>query len=431
MWVNLQDRWRGDRWQQQKQREQAEMAGSMGMWELAVWSAMAGAVAVVCLVLLADCLLQRTLASVRGLSYVSMMGGAAIVMSGLPGQLWPALGSAVWWPLQATVGPLSGALALVYLGTWLDAGRSEGWLRRALWVGSCLLVSVALAGWVVWDDGLRVQQVLMVSGLVSVFMVLLALVASVRAAMLGDRLARWMVVACACLGVAVVGLNAKSLALPGLGVWFWSLTALFTVAYFLIVIALTIQRTREVKRLKELADGLEAPHLNVPVPQGPSLIPRVADAMWRSQRMERPCMVAALVVRNLYELGEQAEHGYEVQILAVLATRICRHVGFRNVVGLYHPRCFVLAVSSGQDPRRGELMVETLLQSVCERVRVGSSDRSFDFWPTVGLGLVNVTSSAMDALGAIDLAEQLALESPPRDDPRASHATGETPPPVW
>ena len=120
------------------------MAGSMEMLELAVWSAMAGAVAVLCLVLLADCLLQRTLASVRGLSYVSMMGGAAIVMSGLPGQLWPALGSAVWLPLQATVGPLSGALALVYLGTWLEAGRSEGWVRRALWGGSCLLVLVSV-----------------------------------------------------------------------------------------------------------------------------------------------------------------------------------------------------------------------------------------------------------------------------------------------
>ena len=30
-----------------------------------------------------------------------------------------------------------------------------------------------------------------------------------------------------------------------------------------------------------------------------------------------------------------------------------RLVGFRNVVGLYHPRCFVMAVSSAQDARRG------------------------------------------------------------------------------
>lgn len=139
-------------------------------------------------------------------------------------------------------------------------------------------------------------------------------------------------------------------------------------------------------------------------------------------------MVAALVVRNLYELGEQAGQGFEARILAVLAARVRRQVGFRNVVGLYHPRCFVLAVSSGQDPRRGELLVETLLQSLCERVSVGSTDQHFDFWPLVGVGVVDVTHSPMDALAAIDRAEQLALDGPARSDSAAMGLHGETQP---
>ncbi len=402
----------------------------MSVVELVVWSAMAGAVGVLCLVALGDCLVQRTADTARGLAFVSMMGGAAVLLSGLPEQVWPWLDPLAMLPFQVTVGPLSGALALGYLGAWLEAGRSEPWIRRALWLGSVLLVaaSAGLALVALLEEGRHARQVLAWSGVTNLAMVALGLVVSVRGATLGDRLARWMVVACACLGVAVVGLYAKVLGVPGLGVFAWLGTALFAVAYFLIVIALTIQRNREVRRLRQIAAGLSAQDYAIPMPQGSLLIPRVADAMWRSRRLERPCVVAALVVRNLYELGEQAGQGFEARILAVLAARVRRQVGFRNVVGLYHPRCFVLAVSSGQDPRRGELLVETLLQSVCERVSVGSTDQHFDFWPLVGVGVVNVTHSPMDALAAIDRAEQLALDGPARSDSAAMGLHGETRP---
>ncbi|QCB48333.1 hypothetical protein [Hydrogenophaga sp. PAMC20947] len=402
----------------------------MSVAELVVWAGMAGAVGVLCLVALGDWLVQRTADTARGLAFISMMGGASVLMSGLPEQVWPLLDPLALLSLKATLGPMSGALALGYLGAWLEAGRSETWIRRALWLGSFLLVlgSVGLAMAAVLTGGRHAFQVLAVSGAMTLLMVVLALVVSVRGAMLGDRLARWMVVACACLGASVVGLYAKGLGVSGPGVFLWFCTALFSVAYFLIVIALTIQRNREVRRLRHLAAGLSAQDYAIPMPQGSLLIPRVAEAMWRSHRLERPCVVAALVVRNLYELGDQVEQGFEAQILAVLAARVRRHVGFRNVVGLYHPRCFILAVSSSQDPRRGELLVEALLQSVCERVRVGSTDQHFNFWPNVAVGVVDVTHSPVDALAAIDRAEQLALESPAWKDPDGRWEDAETRP---
>lgn len=420
-----QNAWRLGR---RSQQGQAVVKGGMSVAELVVWAGMAGAVGVLCLIAFGDWLVQRTADTARGLAFISMMGGAAVLMSGLPEQVWPSLDPLMLLPLKATLGPLSGALALGYLGAWLEAGHSESWIRRALWLGSFLLVmgSVGLASLAVLTEGRFVHQVLVASAVMNLLMVGLALVVSARGVLLGDRLARWMVVACVCLGVAVVGLYAKGLAVAGPGVFFWFCSALFFVAYFLIAIALTIQRNREERRLRHLAAGLSAPDYSIPMAQGPLLIPRVADAMWRSQRLERPCVVAALVVRNLYELGEQAEQGFETQILAVLAARVRRHVGFRNVVGLYHPRCFVLAVSPGQDPRRGELLVETLLQSVCERVRVGATDQHFDFWPNVGVGVVDVTQSPMGALAAINRAEQLALEGPARSNRAASAAHTET-----
>lgn len=388
------------------------LSEEMSVGELVVWSGMAGAILMLCLVAAADLLVQRTVAAVRGLAFILMMGGASVWASGLPQALMPWMDPTTDLVLKASFGPLAGALALSYLGIWLGSGRDEPLINWLLLTGTVagILVAVGLAFTVVLSDRWSPFHILVVSSASFLISVLAAMLASVRGAMLGDRLARWMALACGWLVLMVAGLNAKQLAVPGLDLFAWVVTAFATASYFLIVIALTIQRTREVKRLRMLAKGLSPQDLNIQMPQGAQLIPRVADAMWRSERLERDCVVAAIVVRNLYEVGQDLGHGEESQILAVLAARIRRQVGFRNVVGLYHPRCFVLAVSSGQDPRRGELLVDLLLKSIRERVRVGVPERRFDFWPEVGIGVVDLKNTPLEALAAINKAEQLALE---------------------
>jgi GGDEF domain-containing protein len=363
-------------------------------------------------VAVADLLVQRSVAAVRGLMFILMMGGASVWASGLPQILMPGLDPVVDLALKASFGPLAGALALNYLGVWLGAGQDEPKTRRILVFFTLLsgFVGVTLAFVAAFSKVWAPAHILGVSTFSYLGSVVVALLVSLRVANLGDRLARWMTLACVWLILMVIGLSAKMMGIAGLGIKVWAATAFATALYFLIVIALTILRTREVRRLRLLAQGLAPQELNVQIPQGAQLIPKVADAMWRAERLERDCVVAAIVVRNLYDVGEDLGHGEENQVLAVLAARIRRHVGFRNVVGLYHPRCFVVAVSSGQDPRRGKLLAESLLKSLRERVRIGPPDRRFDFWPEVGMGVVELKKHPLEALGAINRAEQLALE---------------------
>jgi GGDEF domain-containing protein len=197
----------------------------------------------------------------------------------------------------------------------------------------------------------------------------------------------------------------------GLGVPMWALTAACTVGYFLIVIALTLQRNRELRKLRRLARSPEHPGWGVDMPVGSQLIPHVDDALWRSARFGRDCVVAAISVSNLYELGEVAGPGVDQQILVALSARIRRIVGFRNVVGLYHPRCFILVVSAVQDPRRGQLLASTLLQVLRKAVTVGTEQNRHVFEPSIGIGLVRMVGANGDALGAINSAEQLAMEA--------------------
>ncbi|MEZ5706062.1 MAG: GGDEF domain-containing protein [Burkholderiaceae bacterium] len=384
----------------------------MSVAELVVWSGMAGAILMLCLVAVADLLVQRSVAAVRGLLFILMMGGASVWASGLPHVLMPVLDARADLVVKASFGPLAGALALNYLGVWLGAGRDEPVTRQVLLIFTLLsgAVAVVLAFIAMYSKVWAPAHILGVSSLSYLASVLVSLLVSLRGAKLGDHLARWMSLACLWLIVMVAGLSAKMMGIAGLGIKAWALTAFATVLYFLIVIASTILRTREIRRLRQLALGVAPQELNIQIPQGAQLIPKVADAMWRAERLERDCVVAAIVVRNLYDVGEDLGHGEENQVLAVLAARIRRHVGFRNVVGLYHPRCFVMAVSSSQDPRRGELLVESLLKSVRERVRIGPPDRRFDFWPEVGMGVVELRKHPLEALAAINRAEQLALE---------------------
>lgn len=393
---------------------------SVSLWELVVWAGMCGAIVLLCLVSAVDMYVQKSVESIRSFAFVGAAGAAAVVLSGVPQILVPEMVPQALLVLKASLGPLAVALALNYLIVWLGVGRDDPLTRRTLTIGSSIygvatlgLAYLASASGSAWAP----HQVMVISMALLLCAVVVIAFVSARALLLGDTFAGWIVVLAACMAIMVGGLYGKAMALPYFGPLAWIGTALISVIFFLLLVVLTSSRNREVQRIKQLSQGLVAQSFDIPLPQGSDLIPKVADAMWRSHRLERDCVVAAIVVRNLYELGDGLGRGVETQILAVLAARIRRHVGFRNVVGLYHPRCFLLVVSPGQDPKRGKLLEESLLRSIRERVRVGPPDRRFDFWPEVGMGVVEVKRhAAMEALPTIDRAELLALADQDTED---------------
>ncbi|MDI1341423.1 GGDEF domain-containing protein [Polaromonas sp.] len=379
--------------------------------ELALWSAMAGAILLLSLVAAADLVASRSVSAARGLAFILLTGGLSILLSGLPEMLLPALRGRVLLPLKASFGPLSGALALTYLGVWVGAARDDRLIRWTVAGGSFALVlaAVVLAIIALLEDVWTSAQVIAAAAVVNALSVLCAAVVAARGVTLGDALARWMVVACLCLAGMVGGLYSKALQATGLGMAV--LTVACTIGYFLIVIALTLQRNREQRKLKRLARSLADPASGVDMTLGSRLLPQVEDALWRSARVGRDCVVAAISIANLYQLGGVAGHGVDQQILVVLLARIRRIVGFRNVVGLYHPRCFVLVVSAVQDPRRSQLLAARLRRELREPVSVSAGQNLHVFKPSIGVGLIRIAGSCTDALGVINRAEQLALEA--------------------
>lgn len=383
-------------------------------YELVVWSAMLGGLMTLAATSMADVVINRNISSWRGLVFIVLTGTSCVLMTGLLEVLIPDLPTTAVRVLQSSLGPLSGALALTYLGLWLGVAAEDPLVHYTIAWGSYALVLTALltAALALFDPLEATIRLNVLTALVNSISVALVTVASVRAAMLGDRLARWMVLACLFMAGMVAGLYGHNLRWGKMGLGMSTLTAFCTVAYFQIVMGLGIRRNRLNRRLKRLAGFAQGADPATGLPKGSVLLSKVDDAFWRSARIHSECTVVCLHLRNLYELGEVAGHGVDQQILSAMAARIRRAVGFRNVVGLYHPRCFVVVLSAVKQPKLTERVLQRLTYFTNKPLSVVGVDEGHHvFTPHFGIGTVTVIAASADPAAVIDRAERMALRS--------------------
>ncbi len=382
--------------------------------ELVIWCAMLGGLLTLTAMALYDVAMNRSLGALRGLIFIVLTGSSSFMMTGVPEYLFPELPATPVLVLKASLGPLSGALALTYLGLWLGVAAEDPFVHHTIVWGSILLVVAALLQ-AVLSQGHTVAEAthsMLATAVISGIAVVLTLLASARAAMLGDRLARWMVLACLFLAVMVGGLYTHHLAPDHLGLVLQTFTAVCTVSYLLIATSLNLQRNRLNRRLERLAGLAQGVDPATGLPKGSILLSKVDDAFWRSARMNSQCAVICLHLRNLYELGEVAGHHVDQQILAALTARVRRAVGFRSVVGLYHPRCFVVVVSAVKQPKLVVRIVTRLHYLMGKTLDVvGVDETNHTFTPRFSIGTVMVNASNADPAAVIDEAERLALAS--------------------
>jgi len=385
----------------------------MPISEVAVWSAMLGGLLTLTSLSLADVLLNRKLGSLRNLLFVLIAGASCVVMTGLPEVLWPHLSMKMLQVLKGSLGPLAGALALYYLGIWMGGSREDRTVSRiTTWgSGALFLASIGLAVLVARTSPDDFQQLLLATAIVNMSAAVLGLIATLRAATLGDPLARWMVLACLLLAGLVTGLYLRGLNVPGFGLGTWIVTAVLTVLYFLACSVLVFVRNRQQRQLTRLSRLQVGADPATGLPTGSVLLSEIEHAFWRSARLHGNSTVVCLHLGNLYELGQAAGHGVEHQILAAMAARIRRAAGFRCVVGLYHPRCFVVVISSDARDAFVSETVARLRSTVGRPLMVVGRDQSrHDYTPQLGVGIVTLTHPAEAVpLDVLNEAERQAL----------------------
>ena len=381
--------------------------------ELIIWSLMLGGLLTLGAAAAGEVLLTRSAASWRSLGFMLLVGTSCVMVSGILEDLFPSLPVLPQMVLLCGLGPLGGALSLHYLGQWLGTAAEDRWVYFCIQWGSygLLLAAVALTAVAAMFDGPDPTPLLWLAAMVNGVSILLATSASLRAAMLGDVLARWMLLACAFLAVAIGGLFTHRLDHGNLPTWVLVATAVCTVSYFQVVVTLGIRRARQQRRLDRLSNLAGGDDPATGLPRGSVLLTKVDDAFWRSERQNADCAVICVHLRNLYALGEDVGHGVDQQILSVMAARVRRAAGFRCIVGLYHPMCFVVVISAVRKPR--------IVQHTLERLNillgrpmtlVNAQGHPHAYRPDFCIGVVNVAPGTADKPGRIiDRAEQRAL----------------------
>ena len=153
------------------------------------------------------------------------------------------------------------------------------------------------------------------------------------------------------------------------------------------------------------------------LPTGSHLLTRVEDALWTAKRRQAQVGVVALYLDNLYEPLEGDDRSSEYQILVAMAARIRRAAGFRCLVDIYHPRCFIVVITLDADRQAFAAALNRLRAYVGESIDLLGTDRGpRRFVPRVGMGVV--VTDAADALARVllDEAEQEARASVPAEE---------------
>lgn len=390
----------------------------MSTVEIVIWSCMLGGLLTLGTAALADVVFNRSMSSLRGLVFLFLIGSSSMLMTGLPEQVFPNLSPLATLALKCSLGPLSGALILTNLGLWLGVSAEDRWVGHTIvWGSGALILSAIALVIVIGNHALEldhVRDMLSFTALINCLAIVLAVFASVRAAHLGDPLARWMVLACLLLAISDAGLFHHALVPGGLSEFVLAVVSCSTVSFFLVIIALGITRTRILRRLEKQALNAAGADPSTGLPMGSNLLAKVDDAFWRSTRQESDSAVICIHLHNLYDLADIGGHGIEQQILTAVTARIRRAVGFRCVVGLYHPRCFVVAVSSVRQDRVVARLVERLQTVMGHTLNVvAQSGQTLRFVPQSGIGTVTVAGGTADPVCVIEEAERKAMA---RDD---------------
>lgn len=404
----------------------------MNTLELVVWSVMLGGLLTIGTMAVVDVLRSRSAAAWRSLLFMGVTGSSCVLLSGLPEHLFPGLPTLPVLILKSSLGPLGGAMVLSYLSQWLGVAAEDRLVHHTIVWGSVSLVLTAVVITVLSTEFATNQsaEILLLAAAVSALAVLLATLTAARAAKLGDSMARSMVVGCLFMAGSTAGLYSHQLSPENDNLALAIATSFSTVSFFLVMVSLGIRRNRQIRQLERLAGLSHGTDPATGLPRGSVLLSKVDDAFWRSARLNLNCSVICLHLRNLYELGEEAGHGVDQQILASMAARMRRAVGFRCVVGLYHPRCFVVVLSAVKHQRVADNLGTRLRVLMSKPLEVvGQNEVMHVFTPEFSVGMVTVAAADAVPARAVDEAEQRALASE-REAPGAAPPGGPVEP-VW
>lgn len=317
----------------------------MSLPELAIWSAAAGAIALVVMFGFADYAMSRRVAALYGAIYNAGALFFALVMSGIAAALLPASVGAGLRIAQVLAGPLCVLLGNLWIRVWFGARQRDRLMDISLLATGIAIPACGIAALFALPPA---QQLPSMAGLVVLDTALVTWM-SVRAWLLGDALALGMAVGSAAMVTAVAGLYAIALGVV-LSTGVHALLAGASALCVTVIGMMLWQRNQHARRVR----GQQQVHSQydpiTKLPGGVPLVRHLIRAQKRRRMTRRDGAVIAVLVFEPHLIRSVAGGAGLNEVYMHLAHRLQHHVGVVNPVGRYWERCFVVVIETIRSP---------------------------------------------------------------------------------
>jgi GGDEF domain-containing protein len=371
--------------------------------ELAIWSAAAGAIALVVVLGLLDYATSRRVAALHGAVYNTVALLFLFVMSGLAGALWPSHTREVR-VLQVLAGPLCVLTGDLWIRMWFSARQRDQLMDLVLLVCGFAIPALGVATLFV----LPASQQLPVSAALVVLNTAIVSWMGVRAWLLGDALALRIGVESAVMIAVVGGQYALALGVPmSLGA-----QALLAAGGVLCIAAVGItlwQRNQQARRVRSNQEVHSQYDPVTKLPGGMPLVRHLISAQKRRRMTRREGAIIAVLVFEPERIRTVAGAGGLNEAYVQLAQRLQQQVGVVNPAGRYWERCFVVVIEAIRSPASLRTMGLRVAASLRRPMQVTGADGSaMQVRLDVGVGVLRLERESAEVEDLLHEAQELA-----------------------
>ena len=372
--------------------------------ELMVWSMALGGIAAVGVARLAEFVARPSLSQLRGVTYHAIVFVFVMVLSGVLRYVLQPDAQRLH-ALQVLAGPLCVGLSTFWIRGWLSANQRDRVMSVALRLSAVILPVGGLAALLLLPHA---QQLPLAAGL-SLLGGALMLWLTVRAWLMGDRLAPGMAAGCLLTIPAIGGLYAIAMNVAGFGLaMHFAIASCAALSSGFTGYALW-RRDRHEWKARQLDNSVLPFDPVTKMPSGPELVRKLIQAQKRRRRTRRAGAVLAILVFDVDRVAAQVGTAGVNEMYIAIARRIQRQVGVVNPVGRYWERCFVTLVESIHSPGRLRtlgLKVSTSLQQPIEVA--GRDGERVSIRADIGVGVVHLSASQGEVEDILHEAQGLA-----------------------
>ncbi|MGE4241642.1 diguanylate cyclase domain-containing protein [Ramlibacter sp.] len=376
----------------------------MSVLELVIWSMAMGAMGAVVLFGAVEAAVNRSRASAQALAYHLLTLLFVFFMSGLPGQIWPALDPHLLRIVQVVIGPACNAMGDFWVRGWLQARQRDGVMASGLRAGAFVtpLAGVACLA-LPWDHQLPASAaVCLLNGAMLLWL-------TVRAHLLGDRLALGMAAGGALALPAIAGLYGQASGVWELGTFSQGVVAFCAVVFTGSVGLMVWLRSRQDSAVRAGRSALAQLDPLTQLFSAFALVQKLVRAQRRRRSTGRDGAVVAIIVFDTENLAAQVGASGLNELFVAMGHRIQSEVGVVNPVGRYWERCFIVLVETIPTPAHLRTLGLRIASALRRPLDVSGANRTrIRLQPDVGVGIVHLTPGSTAVEDILHDAQRLA-----------------------